>query len=1303
MNTINFSILSSGDLVNLPSLAGKLNQPQHAISIYLKAQLTASTVVALVNYQDSEVNSAPFQMALVQDINKVICSQGFFDLQRFSEVSLRPETRKLSELNPQGETLQRLNRLLLEDAYPLEILRHVHIFVSSPGDVDDEREIAARVISRLKAEFDLRVRLHPFFWSYHPMEITKTFQGNIPPTSLFDVVICILWSRLGTPLTSPDGVRYASGTELEVATAMESWRETSRPKVLIYINRTRAPVDQWNKQEREQALEQLKSLGEFQEKYCKDPVTGEFIGGYNTYRDLGTFEESIEKHLRHIIQEQDPTGTEAPPPPTWLKGSPFLGLETFSLEHAPVFFGRTKAVGEVIAQLRCQAEKLRGEDSQIRGPQTDSATPGSAVFVLIAAMSGVGKSSLVLAGVLPMLLKSGNGLWRYATMRPGNKGGKVDGDVFDGLAHALLQPEALPEMAQGVDAGRLAASLRDTPTSITLPLGLALAHVADLSRQKEETELLGLIAQTRRDGREHDIQRHEQSLRELVAREARLVLYVDQFEEIFTLTKTGNTPDIRRNFVSVLASLARSGRVWIIATMRSDYLGRCAELPELMILKEGNGFYDLALPTRDEIGQMIQKPALAAGLRYEKTNKDGADLNLDRVLLDAAFDNPEALPLLEYCLHQLYLHRDEKKQLLTFAAYEAIKKLEGAIGTQAEAVYERLGPTTQSEFDFVMRRVTMVPLAEQDKFTRRWADYDQLTAKPATKAFVEAYTGPRARLFVISEGVPGHAVVSVTHEALLRHWPKLKDWLEKNRKYLRVSAEVSLEARLWRERGTKSDELLSGGKLTRARDALAAGLFEKSDREFIRESLRKQFRDSLSTGLNLVELSEALKLHDPDFPDLRRLVILEAVTDQDAKMRAHAATLLGISEVEDLTRELVRMLLAETNDTVTWAVAASLIQVNQKEYFEALTNAHGDGFKPEGIRGLAFLRAEADTDKERKTEKTFEPLFGRLKPAQRWRIIRQSWWRRWSRGWPTLFLVLIPAVLLSSFFSAIFKFFPGLFNYAWCQAEASGLTGCFHAVVASFFWGGIITACVALHHIVFRSELGKKSFLKPAGTLVAGAIGGMISSFLLLMVMTLVCEVSGTQALGWTAGNWHGAGWHGFWDEVLWQTRDFWPYMFMGTGLGVGMAMMANGLRASKKWRFFMEQQSLVTGTNAPRLIKPLAVLMLRFAWPIPVCMLMADLVAFSVVRTAPFVHNPALIPGLPRPMELNTLTDKFLGGLAHDVLKVTAWKITAWGQGLGIFWDSATQAVGGFWCLVGMGFGLIVIRYGVKIDPRKN
>ena len=117
-------------------------------------------------------------------------------------------------------------------------VRKLQFFISSPGDVCEERALASRVIERLQSEYMGRVALETVLWEHEPLVATSTFQVQLVKPSETDVVISILWSRLGTRLpaqfTRADGSRYESGTEYEFEEAMEGFRRNGKPDLLVY-------------------------------------------------------------------------------------------------------------------------------------------------------------------------------------------------------------------------------------------------------------------------------------------------------------------------------------------------------------------------------------------------------------------------------------------------------------------------------------------------------------------------------------------------------------------------------------------------------------------------------------------------------------------------------------------------------------------------------------------------------------------------------------------------------------------------------------------------------------------------------------------------------------------------------------------------------------------------------------------------------------------------------------------------------------------------------------------------------------
>lgn len=268
------------------------------------------------------------------------------------------------------------------------------MFVSSPGDVSDERAIALDVVDRLRYDDALRERVDFDLVAWDrpgggaPILATRTPQASIddglPRPSDCDIAVVLFWSRMGTPLPHPeyrraDGEPFRSGTEWEFEDAVRGARERGRPEVLLYRRNPMRPVDP----EAPDADEHWRQARLVQDFFARqrDPRTGAILRGHNTYRTPEEFRTNLESHLKALalrLLEESTEQVAASPPPLW-QGSPFPGLRAFTPRDAPIYFGRGRETDELIARVAASR------------------------FVAVVGASGTGKSSLVGAGLLPRL------------------------------------------------------------------------------------------------------------------------------------------------------------------------------------------------------------------------------------------------------------------------------------------------------------------------------------------------------------------------------------------------------------------------------------------------------------------------------------------------------------------------------------------------------------------------------------------------------------------------------------------------------------------------------------------------------------------------------------------------------------------------------------------------------------------------------------------------------------------------------------------------------------------------------------
>ena len=688
--------------------------------------------------------------------------------------------------------------------------REVRVFVSSPGDAQFERMRLERVTERLNGEFQGIVHIVPIRWETEFYKAHQTFQAQIPEAAQCDIVIAIFRSRLGSVLPADfrrmtNGEPYPSGTAYEVLTAIDASKAHGFPDVYVF-RFPQPPSVQLDDPKRNEIETQWQHLKAFFDAWFKTP-SGEFKAAFQSFASTDDFEAQAEVLLRNWLEEKVLHGRSL----TWpaeIKGSPFRGLAAFGAKHAPVFFGRSRDITKVIDRLKDAAEK-------------------GCPFLLVDGASGAGKSSLVRAGLVPRLTAAGVvpsvDIWRVAVMRPA----EIVGDPFAALARALLVAESdLPEAEQGRPPALPELSASDFPRADDL--AALLAH-ADASAPKPILSTFSAIEQTAREKEGYSR-----------AVKVALLLVVDQLDELFG-ADIGN--DIRARFAQLLRLLARSGRVWVIATLRADLFDHFLSQKDLKQLKDDGSSYDLAPPDAAALAEIVRAPAAAAGLVYESDTKTGERLD-ERLLADA--ERADLLPLLQFTLNQLFEARERRDHggQLTFAAYRALGGLEGAVEKEAEAAFARLGATEQARLPRLLRE--LVAPAGDATMTAARAAFDIRPVPLADAAYDEA----SARLvqalidarILLSSGEGGQATVRLAHARVLDSWQRASKIVADNADFYRIRAEVEEQRRRWDAAGRRRDLLIGRGRPLAEAESIVrnfSGELPTATREFVRRSGRR--------------------------------------------------------------------------------------------------------------------------------------------------------------------------------------------------------------------------------------------------------------------------------------------------------------------------------------------------------------------------------------------------------------------------------------------------------------------------------
>jgi serine/threonine protein kinase len=376
--------------------------------------------------------------------------------------------------------------------------------------------------------------------------------------------------------------------------------------------------------------------------------------------------------------------------------SPYAGLSSFQEADASRFFGRTRDIAAMVARIRDRP------------------------MMAVCGPSGVGKSSLVRAGLVPALKASGEA-WESHVIRPGRA-------PLTALAGILA---AFDDDGSGEFEPRNQAQVAN--------------HL------RNEPGYCGTI-----------LRRHARKVKRNV------LVFVDQFEELYTQV---NDAGERAAFTACLSSIGDdpSSPTRVIVSVRSDFLDRVSEDTQFMA-ELSNGLFFVAAPNRDGLRDALTRPAEMAGYRFESAQI------VENMLEHLATTN-SALPLLQFAATKLWDARDPTKKLLTLESYKAIGGIAGALASHADNVLRKLLAP-----QLTLARALMLRLVTPER-TRAIVTIEELRELSPNKGEVQALIDNLvgARLLVVQTGDGGvGATVEIVHESLIHSWPTLHRWLDES-------------------------------------------------------------------------------------------------------------------------------------------------------------------------------------------------------------------------------------------------------------------------------------------------------------------------------------------------------------------------------------------------------------------------------------------------------------------------------------------------------------------------------------------
>jgi WD40 repeat protein len=430
--------------------------------------------------------------------------------------------------------------------------------------------------------------------------------------------------------------------------------------------------------------------------------------------------------------------------------SPFPGLRPFEFHETHLFFGRD-------GQSERMIEKL-----------------GRTRFLAVVGASGSGKSSLVRAGLLPALLggmmPSAGSSWQIALMRPGN-------NPVGNLAQELC-----PRGAFGSeDKERLKFQIAITEATL----------------RRGDLGMVEARRQTNAPATEN------------------LLVIADQFEELFRVEQGAKNEALENSkaaFVKLLLEAAdqRELAIYVVLTMRSDYLGDCAQFPDLPdAINEGQ--YLIPRMTRRERREAITGPVAVGGAEITP--------RLVNRLLNDMGDSPAQLPILQHALMRAWNEWKEnhaENEPIDLRHYETIGGMARALSRHADEAYfelhdERARAIAEKLFKAltekgldnreVRRRLTVAEVCDVAE-----------ASEPEVSAVIERFRGA-GRSFLtppVSVALNPESLIDISHESLIRGWERLWEWVKEEEESARIYRRLAETAALFEQ---KKAELLMGAEL----------------------------------------------------------------------------------------------------------------------------------------------------------------------------------------------------------------------------------------------------------------------------------------------------------------------------------------------------------------------------------------------------------------------------------------------------------------------------------------------------------
>ena len=605
----------------------------------------------------------------------------------------------------------------------------IRIFVSSPADVEHERAAVKDIVERLGREYLPYFQLQAVLWEEEALTADRTFQAGLTQPEDCDIVLVILWTRLGSPLPQ-EPYRGMTGTEWEFVNAVQASARGGTPEVLVYKKTAPRLVDITDAAGAREAVEDRRRLDEFFRHHFYNEDNS-FRRAFRIFDSDAAFRELVETQLRKLLNRRISAERRAAPGAGHWHGSPFRADRPFDIGDERVFTGREQEIRALLQRL---------EQRPTQGPTQRPAV------LLLSGPSGSGKTSLLRAGLVPRLTRPF--LFEHiATVRCALV------DFADGDAAVA---GATPVAAL---AARLCAA--DVLGAPLAAFGLgpqALARLLATAPEVAARQLASALSQLAKGGD--------------AEAQARLAVILDPLDPVLAAD-----PAAVETLMAALRGLASHPAIWTLAALRSDALHRLAPWAETLLDPTrplDAQWLALEPPPAARIRQVIEIPARVAGVELDSGSVGEGRGVVEQVEAEAAALRAWAPPvqaLLAAAYDRAQAEAAGSGELrLTAVQVQAAGGVRGTVLARAEALWADLDPAARGALPRLCRALVSMDAAAGARPEPRRGDLTLLRADPDCRRLVHALVDAR---LVVAEGLEDPVLLTRCEAPDLRLWSLL--------------------------------------------------------------------------------------------------------------------------------------------------------------------------------------------------------------------------------------------------------------------------------------------------------------------------------------------------------------------------------------------------------------------------------------------------------------------------------------------------------------------------------------------------